>query len=186
MKRFLLLAVCSVCALSGGPLAVAQNVAAQAPSSDATPQAVLTKLVPPVYLPLARQARITGDVKVRVLIRKDGSVESAEVISGHPMLKEAALDSAQKSQFECKACEDQGVSYSLTFTFGFGEGGCREVVRERRVRSPKCVYLWKCGLEHSTSWEFEDYRAPEVTQTPGHVTILVSPVCVQTEISRSK
>jgi outer membrane biosynthesis protein TonB len=37
---------------------------------------VLTKLVPPVYPPLARQAQIAGDVMVRVLIRQDGSKSS--------------------------------------------------------------------------------------------------------------
>src|SRR5580700_9621289 len=120
MKRFLLIAACSVCALSGGPSAVAQNIAAQTPASDATPQVVLTKLSPPVYPSLARQARIMGDVKVQVLIRKDGSVASAEVISGHPMLKQAALESAQKSQFECHGCEGV-ISYSLAYTFAIGD-----------------------------------------------------------------
>ncbi|MGA2746733.1 MAG: energy transducer TonB [Candidatus Sulfotelmatobacter sp.] len=178
MKRFLLVAVCSVCAFSGGPFAVAQNVAAQAPSSDATPQAVLTKLVPPVYPALARQARITGDVKVQVLIRKDGSVESAEVVSGHPMLKQAALESAQKSEFECRGCEGV-ISYSLAYTFAIGNEchnapDCSTIIdrlpeiqqsldhivitvdplctcdpagsiTKVKVRSLKCLYLWKCG-----------------------------------------
>lgn len=182
MRQFLLIAVCSLCASSAGT--AAQNVAAQAPASDATPQAVLTKLSPPVYPPLARQARIMGDVKVQVLIRKDGSVASAEVVSGHPMLKQAALESAQKSEFECKACDDRGTSYSLTFTFGFqDDGGCRGVTEEQPVRSAKCLYLWRCGPRPLSTWRPPEYAPPEVTQAVGHVTILVSSVCIQTETS---
>jgi len=62
---------------------------------------VLTKLFEPTYPPLARQARIAGDVELMLSIRRDGSVESAVFVSGHPMLKQAALDSAQRSQFKC-------------------------------------------------------------------------------------
>ena len=89
-------------------LVVAERAVAQGTTSSITPEAaavVLTKLSPPVYPPLARQARITGDVKIAIGIRQDGSIVSAEVISGHPMLKQAALESAQKSIFECRGCD---------------------------------------------------------------------------------
>jgi protein TonB len=58
------------------------------------------------YPPLARQANITGDVELKLEIRKDGSIQSASVVSGHPMLTQAALNSAQRSHFECRGCED--------------------------------------------------------------------------------
>jgi TonB family protein len=152
MKRFLLIAVWSICALSRGPFAVAQNVAAQAPAADATPQAVLTKLSPPVYPLLARQARITGDVKVQVFIRKDGSVESAEVISGHPMLKQAGLESAQKSQFECRGCNGV-ISYSLVYTFAIGN---------ESHNAPDCSTIID--------------RPPGIQQWLNHVLITVDPL----------
>lgn len=153
--------------------------------SDATPQAVLTKLVPPVFPALARQARITGDVKVQVLIRKDGSVESAEVISGHPMVKQAALESAQKSEFECRDCNDMGISSSLTYTFGLWDhGGCGDVVGVQPVRSPRCLYLWKCGARPFRVWPAPEERPNEVTLSPGHVTIIVAPPCVNTQTAR--
>jgi|HubBroStandDraft_1064217.scaffolds.fasta_scaffold29664_2 TonB family protein len=185
MKRFLLIAACSVCALSGGPFAAAQNIVAQAAASDATPQAVLTKLAPPVYPSLARQARITGDVKVQVLIRKDGSVESAEVINGHPILKQAALENAQRSQFECRGCSDQGISYALTHTFGLREHDrCGDIIETQPVRSLKCLYLWKCGVPRFHVWHTPEEPPVEVTQSPGHVTIIVSPACLQTQTAR--
>jgi TonB family protein len=81
---------------------LAQNPATPAPLPETG--VVLVKLSPPIYPPLAHQAWIKGDVKIQVSIRKDGSVESAEVVSGHPMLKLAALQSARKSQYECRDC----------------------------------------------------------------------------------
>ena len=158
------------------PNAVSQNVA-----EGATSGVVLTKLAPPVYPPLARQARIAGDVRIDLVIRRDGSVESAVLFSGHPMLAPAALESAKKSQFECRGCSDSAKSYSLTYTFGFlDDSGCKSVVEERRVRSSKCLYLWKCDTRYISTWHPPKYGVPEVTQSQGHVTILVSSVCLET------
>lgn len=38
------------------------------------------------YRPLPRRANITGDVELKLEVRKDGSIQSASVVSGHPML----------------------------------------------------------------------------------------------------
>ena len=77
---------------------------------------VLTKLFPPSYPPLAKQAWIAGDVMVAVRVRPDGSVESASVVSGHAMLGPAAAQSARKSEFECRGCREV-TPYSLVYTF---------------------------------------------------------------------
>src|SRR5260221_4126945 len=87
------------------------------------PGVVLLNLSPPMYPPLARQARIMGDVKLYVHVRKDGSVESAELFSGHPMLVPTALQSARQSQFVCRGRGDEIRSYPITFTFGFLDDG---------------------------------------------------------------
>jgi TonB family protein len=157
---------------------------AQDAASTETPQTgvVLVKLSPPLYPPLARQARIMGDVKVYVHVRKDGSVESAELFSGRPMLAPTALQSARQSQFECRGCGDEVSSYSMTYTFGFlDDGKSREVVSERPVHSPRCLYLWKCGMGRTSTWQCPENRPAETTESHGHVTILVSTVCVETE-----
>jgi outer membrane biosynthesis protein TonB len=70
---------------------IAETGLAQVSASTETPAVVLVKLAPPIYPPLARQASITGEVKVQLRIRKDGGVDSAEAVSGHAMLKLAAL-----------------------------------------------------------------------------------------------
>lgn len=113
-----------------------------APVPAAAAGVLLVKLSPPVYPPLARQARIMADVRIQLAIRRDGSVESSEVVSGHPLLKRAALESAQQSKFECRSCSDEVNSYSLNYTFGLGDDNAgRPVVDKRRVRSLKCLYL---------------------------------------------
>lgn len=82
--------------------------------------AVLVELSQPVYPPLARQANIYGDVSVGVTVHPDGKTEVAFEI-GHPMLKQAALDSAQKSRFECREC-DSTATYQLVYSFRLAKG----------------------------------------------------------------
>lgn len=137
-------------------LAVVGSTGAQGTTSGTTQETgvVLTKLSPPVYPPLARQARIVGDVKILIGIRQDGSVESAEVFSGHAMLQQAALDSARKSTFECRGCGEAVTSYLLAYTFEIS-GGCRF--------GPYCESL--------------EPHAPQVTQSDGKITLTVEPAC---------
>ena len=81
---------------------------------------VITKLFQPVYPPLAKQARITGDVELTLEVKADGSVESAIVVSGHPLLKQAAVDSALHSQFACKNCGEGVRSLKMLYSFQLG------------------------------------------------------------------
>lgn len=111
MSRTLVVVVVCLCGVV--EQASAQSAQSLAPQTEA----VLTKLADPTYPPLARQARIMGDVNLMLTIRQDGSVESGVVVSGHPMLKQAALDSAQRSQFECRGCGEAISSYALKFKF---------------------------------------------------------------------
>lgn len=52
------------------------------------------------YVPLAQSARISGDVQVKCLIDADGSVLRAEVLSGHPLLREQARKNALLWKFQ--------------------------------------------------------------------------------------
>jgi protein TonB len=49
----------------------------------------------PVYPPLAKQARVTGTVRLTAVIGKDGHVTNLSVISGHPLLIPASLDAVK-------------------------------------------------------------------------------------------
>jgi hypothetical protein len=155
-------------------LAVSSSYAFAQSSPDTHASAIgalLVKLKDPVYPAIARVAHIQGDVKLIVRIRKDGAVDSVEYVSGPPLLKRAAMDSAQASKFECGGCTEATTPYPVVYTFQFSYADCCntlssplevsesqhriwitvspfcicEQISEKKVRSNKCLYLWKCG-----------------------------------------
>lgn len=56
----------------------------------------LVNKVRPLYPPEAKQARIQGTVKFNVVIAADGTVKNIDVISGHPLLVQSALDAVKQ------------------------------------------------------------------------------------------
>lgn len=50
----------------------------------------------PVYPPLARQARISGSVRLAARISADGHIQDLQLISGHPMLTQAAIEAVRQ------------------------------------------------------------------------------------------
>ncbi|MGO9405098.1 MAG: energy transducer TonB [Terriglobales bacterium] len=56
--------------------------------------------VAPVYPELAKRNRIRGVVKVEVVVRENGSVKSAKVLGGSPLLIDSAADAVRKWKFE--------------------------------------------------------------------------------------
>ncbi len=61
--------------------------------------AKLVNKVTPVYPPLAKQARIQGTVRLQAVIAKDGSVVELQVLAGHPLLVQAALDAVRQWRY---------------------------------------------------------------------------------------
>jgi protein TonB len=60
---------------------------------------LLVRRVNPTYPPLARQARISGQVVLRAVIAKDGSIENLTLVSGHPMLAPAAIEAVKQWKY---------------------------------------------------------------------------------------
>jgi protein TonB len=60
----------------------------------------LLKLVPPVYPRLARNARVTGTVVLEAIVTEEGKVAEIKVISGHPLLVQAAIDCVKEWEYE--------------------------------------------------------------------------------------
>jgi TonB family protein len=61
-----------------------------------------TKRGEPVYPIAARAARVSGSVTVELTVDDEGDVLSAREMSGHPLLREAALDAAWDWKFSPK------------------------------------------------------------------------------------
>ena len=92
----------------GGVIGGAGN--APPPPPRATPKRVtvggnvqaarLINRVQPIYPPLARQTRISGTVKLHAIIGKNGAVEQLQVVSGHPLLVQSALDAVRQWRYQ--------------------------------------------------------------------------------------
>jgi TonB family protein len=74
------------------------------PVGDSVDQNVMSvhllKRVPPVYPPLARQARIQGTIILKVHITKSGDVANIQLVSGHPMLAPAAIEAVKQWKYD--------------------------------------------------------------------------------------
>ena len=76
--------------------------------------AMLVNRVQPVYPPLARQTRISGTVRLHAIIGKDGSVQQLEVIQGHPLLVQAALDAVRQWRYRPTLLNGEPVEVDTT------------------------------------------------------------------------
>jgi TonB family protein len=56
--------------------------------------------VAPVYPELARRMKITGVVKVQVMVAPNGTVKDVRVVGGHPLLANAVVDAVRKWHYE--------------------------------------------------------------------------------------
>ena len=65
--------------------------------------------VEPTYPELARRMRLSGVVKIEVVVAPNGTVKDARVVGGHPVLANAALDAAKQWRFEPASVESTGV-----------------------------------------------------------------------------
>jgi periplasmic protein TonB len=72
-----------------------------------------TYAVNPVYPPLAREGRIVGTVVVDAVIDEHGNVVQARVLSGHPLLIDAALKAVLQWKYEPTTLNGQPVSVEL-------------------------------------------------------------------------
>ena len=75
--------------------------------------------VQPLYPPLARQARIQGQVILRAVIRRDGMIENLQVLSGHPMLVQAAIDAVKRWRYCPYSLNGEPVEVETQVTVNF-------------------------------------------------------------------
>lgn len=76
-------------------------------------------LVKPEYSKAAQAIRADGEVKVQVTIDEDGSVVSASAVSGHPLLRAAAVNAARSSKFSPTFLSKQKVKVTGIIVYNF-------------------------------------------------------------------
>lgn len=139
-----------------------QSASAQAATGkgDSAPHIVFRRFSYPIYPPLARVSNIVGDVVLKVSYRPDGSIESLAVVSGDPVLTQAALDSAKQSLLQCRGCSSSDLIQSLTYCF-----------RIFPAKADPCCCTSRPG-EPATQ------PTTEVSQLENHITITEPPLCM--------
>jgi TonB family protein len=78
-----------------------------------------TSLPDPVYPPVAKAARASGTVVVRVTVDEKGDVISAEAVSGHPLLRAAAVAAARQAKFKPTLLNGKPVKVTGTLNYTF-------------------------------------------------------------------
>jgi len=101
-------AIAMLAILTVSPMFRAIPAKAQQAQSDEIVRRAKTK-VQPAYPELASKMKITGTVKIEVVVAPNGTVKDARVVGGHPVLAQAALEAAKKWRFEPASTESSGV-----------------------------------------------------------------------------
>jgi protein TonB len=73
----------------------------------------------PFYPPQAKAARVSGPVVVEVTVDESGNVIEAHAVSGHPLLKDAAVSAARGWRFSPTKVSGEPVKIVRTITFEF-------------------------------------------------------------------
>ncbi|MDE3166896.1 MAG: energy transducer TonB, partial [Acidobacteriota bacterium] len=73
----------------------------------------------PVYPPLAKQARISGTVRLAAIISKDGTIQDLKVISGHPLLIPSALEAVKQWVYQPTLLNGEPVEVSTQIDVNF-------------------------------------------------------------------
>lgn len=73
----------------------------------------------PSYPPVAKAAKATGAVQVQITVSEEGRVIDATAISGHPLLREAAVEAARQWEFKPTVLSGQPVKVQGILTFNF-------------------------------------------------------------------
>jgi periplasmic protein TonB len=92
-----------------GPLPISQGVA----------EGMLIQRVIPRYPPIAVESRTQGTVLLQAVISKTGTIENLRVVSGNPMLQQAAMDAVSQWRYRPYLLDGQPVEAETTINVVF-------------------------------------------------------------------
>lgn len=82
-------------------------------------QGSLIRRAEPVYPAIARAARIQGPVVLYAIISKDGTIENLRLISGRPMLVQAALAAVSQWRYKPYILNGEAIEVETQITVNF-------------------------------------------------------------------
>jgi TonB family protein len=113
MKRVLVFVVGS-CLLCSTAFAQAVRL------SDAESKKIVKSRTSPEYPPLAKQMRVSGEVRLDVYLNEDGSVDKVHVVSGNALLAGAAQNAVKQWKFGTPTVDDKPAKVVASYSFSFG------------------------------------------------------------------
>lgn len=118
-------------------LLVPAMLAAQgAPPKSVTPAEAhshITKRVEPIVPPLAKLAKVGGEVRLHIVILPSGEVSSVKAISGHPLLLQSAIEAVKKWKYRPFVDDGKPISVETDVEVNF-PGGMPDNERAARDR----------------------------------------------------
>jgi TonB family protein len=102
-----------------GSPAMPSPIPASAPVGGQVQVARLLKSVPPVYPSIARTNHVSGDVALDALIDANGNVTELKVVSGPPILWQAAMDAVRQWKYDPARLNGRPVAIHLGLTMRF-------------------------------------------------------------------
>jgi len=109
--------------IGGTPTAVPKVAVQRVRVSQGVTQGMVIHRVQPTYPPLARTARVQGAVQLAAVIGKDGAVQNLHVLSGHPLLTQAALDAVKQWRYKPYILNGEPVEVDTQITVNFTLSG---------------------------------------------------------------
>lgn len=91
--------------------------------SSGVAQGFLIHRVQPQYPSLARSARIEGMVVLQAIIDKDGTIQNLRLVSGHPLLVQAAMDAVRQWRYRPYELNHEPVEVETTIQVNFTLSG---------------------------------------------------------------
>jgi protein TonB len=91
--------------------------------SQGVSSGLLIRKVQPNYPPLARQARIQGQVVLQAEISKEGTIQNLQLISGHPMLAPAAIEAVKQWRYKPYLLNGEPVAVDTQVVVNFTLSG---------------------------------------------------------------
>lgn len=87
--------------------------------SQGVTKGLLIHRVEPSYPPLARAARVQGEVVLSAVINTNGDIQNLQLVSGHPMLVPSALTAVKQWRYKPYLLNGQPVEVETTITVIF-------------------------------------------------------------------
>jgi TonB family protein len=79
----------------------------------------LIDIMEAIYPKAARDAHVQGTVKLHLVLAQDGSVKAIEVVSGDPLLQQAAIDAVKQWRYKPTLLNGQPVEVDTTVDVNF-------------------------------------------------------------------